>query len=58
MTSLSRLASIVATPLLFGWIAYHPPYVGGFYPSRIVPGLLFGVMVLGVGLLVEGGDAS
>lgn len=58
MTDLRRLASMVAVPLLFGLIAYHPPYVEGTYPSRFLPGVLWGVGVLAIALLVEGGDRS
>ena len=57
MTSVSRLLSMVATPLLFGYVAYSPPIPSaGTYPERVVPGLLFGVILLGIGLVVEPDD--
>lgn len=57
MTSLSRLAAIVSTPLLFAYIVVAPPVASAdVYPERLVPGLLFGLVVLGIGLWVEPGD--
>ncbi|WP_181685810.1 hypothetical protein [Halorhabdus salina] len=60
MTDLSRVLAIIATPLLFGYIWYHPPVPSaGPDAARIVPGLVFGVFILAIGLFVEddGGDA-
>lgn len=52
--SLRRLLSMVAVPLLFGFVFVHPAVPSaGVYPERFVPGLLFGLVVLGIGLLVE-----
>jgi len=54
LTSPSRIAAIVATPLLFTYIVVAPPVPSaGVYPERLVPGLVFGVIVLGIGLWVE-----
>jgi len=54
---LSPIALIVATPLLFAYIVVAPPVPSaGVYPERIVPGLLFGLVVLGLGLWVEPDD--
>jgi len=54
MSMWSRIAAMVATPLLFAYIIVAPPVPSaGVYPERLVPGLVFGVVVLVIGLLVE-----
>ena len=60
---MNRTLAKVATPLLFGFIFVHPAVPSaGVYPERFVPGVLFGLIVLAVGLHVEpddqGGDQS
>jgi hypothetical protein len=51
---LRRAFAIVGTPLLFGFVFYHPAVPSaGTYPERFIPGVLFGIVVLAVGLYVE-----